>query len=92
MKLISQIAKETGCTYEEVYRAAKNNGQLINDNQYRHKLNKMQENFVLKILYFERKCDVVIFESKMNRVESKEELFEKFREFKKMTYGTQIPV
>ena len=49
-------------------------------------LDVYQEELLHYCLYRLGVLEEVVFESKMNHVESKEELFEKFREFKKLTY------
>jgi len=45
-----------------------------------------QQNLIIDTLIFERKVTEIILPSKMNHVETKEELYEQFREFKKNTY------
>lgn len=51
-----------------------------------------QQNLIIDTLIFERKVTEIILPSKMNHVESREELFEKFREFKKETYGSTVTI
>lgn len=49
-----------------------------------------QQNLIIDTLIFERKVTEIILPSKLNHVESKEEQYEQFREFKKKTYGKAI--
>ena len=89
MKTISEMSKECGCTYESVYRTILKLKMIPMDyvqGRKKRLYHRYQVDLVYKTLYFERKCNMVIFESKMNHVETKEEKYQAFREFKLKTY------
>jgi len=68
MKSISEIAKQAGCLYENVYRVIINNRFTPAGYNGTIKLYApIQVDFIFKILYFERKIDYVILESSMNK-------------------------
>lgn len=70
MKTISQIAKESGCTYDSVYRVILNNNLVpVSYTEKNRFYAKIQIDFIFKILYFEMKCNLITLESSMNKLE-----------------------
>jgi len=87
MKRISQIAKECKLSYEKIYRTMVVNKIIPTNINGFCFLDIYQEELLRYCLYIIGVLDEVIFESKMNRVETKEEKYQQFREFKLKTYG-----
>jgi len=88
MKTISQIAKEAGVTYRDVYSviiANKITPVSYKEHERYRLYAQIQIDLIHKVLYFERKCNVVILESSMNKKEAPD--YDAFRKFKKETYG-----
>ena len=86
MKSISKIAKECKLPYQKVYRTMEVNKIIPTNINGFCFLDVYQEELLHYCLYRIGVLYEVVFESKMNHVESKEELFQQFREFKKNTY------
>jgi len=87
MKTISQIAKECKLTYEKTYRTMIVNKIIPTNINGFCFLDTHQEELLHYCLYRIGVLEEVIFESKINHVETKEEKQEAFRKFKKETYG-----
>lgn len=87
MKRISQIAKECKLSYQKVYRTMEVNKIIPTNINGFCFLDVYQEELLHYCLYRIGVLEEVVFESKMNHVETKEELYEQFREFKLKTYG-----
>lgn len=90
MKSIRKISQETGVDYFKVFRTIRKEG-LIVEHSKRGKGTKMmltihQEDYIHDVLYYSGYFTELTIESKMNHVETKEELFQQFREFKLKTY------
>lgn len=90
MKSIRKISQETGVDYFKVFRTIRKEG-LIVEHSKRGKGTKMmltihQEDYIHDVLYYSGYFTELTIESKMNQVETKEELFQQFREFKLKTY------
>jgi len=83
---VRQIATMCGCTYMDVEHVIIRDG-FISKNTSRFKTyDEFQVDLICQTLFFELKARHFIFESKMNHVESKEEKYQQFREFKLKTY------
>jgi len=63
MKLISQIADECGVERQVIHNVIKNQG-IIKCGMY---VNKLQEDKIHQILYFESKISEITLESKLNK-------------------------
>jgi len=87
MKRISKIAKECKLTYGKTYRTMRVNKIIPTDVNGFFFLDIYQEELLHYCLYRIGVLEWVVFESKMNHVETKEEKYEQFREFKLKTYG-----
>jgi hypothetical protein len=59
-KTVSQIAKETGCSYDEVYQVACHYPSLLFDEH--------QERLIHLALYFTSKTNELTLESKINKI------------------------
>lgn len=79
MKLISQISKETGIEYREIYRVMQLQNITPNKESKFIRLDSYQEDLIHQYLYYSGKFDELIIESKMNVLET-------FEEFKQRTY------
>jgi len=86
MKRISQIAKECNLTYEKTYRTMVVNKIIPTNIDGFCFLDIYQEELLHYCLYRIGVLEEVVFASKMNHVETKEEKYEQFREFKLKTY------
>lgn len=87
MKTVSQMARECGCKYSDVQNVITSNKMKSAECRGTYRLfSQIQEDFIYKTLYFERKCFILTLESKMNKPEPKAEQ-EPFEEFKKRVYG-----
>lgn len=75
MKTITQVAKETGVTYERVIRTVRNLEMVL----ITKKLNEFQEEVLLNTLFHSGFFEELTLESKMNIPET-------FEEFKNKTY------
>ena len=84
MRTLTEMQKETGCRYRDIYRViiANKLTPVHYENRQRYYAD-ITVNFIYKILYFERKLNIVTIESKMNKPEKQEP----FEDFKKRTYG-----
>lgn len=73
MKTIRQIAKETGCSYETVFRTVKKEQLIVHyeDRGFGTKLNLTihQEDYIHDILYWSGYFTELTIESKMNKPE-----------------------
>ena len=81
MKTVSEMARECGCTYQDV----KDIILTLNftPDKYIQRIRfycKSKEDLIYKTLYFIGKCDMVTFESKMN-IPEPEPIKETFEEF-----------
>jgi len=70
LKTISQIAKEAGCTFRNVYEVIKKNKikPIYYDKKTIRIYARIQIELIFKVLYFEGKCNVITLESKMNEI------------------------
>lgn len=88
MKTVTEISKLCNTSRENTYRAAqrlniipaKTKGRIVYYDEY-------QEFLILEHLFYIGKIDSLIYESKMNHVETKEEKYKQFKIFKENTYG-----
>ena len=79
MKKISQISKETGVDYREIYRVIQLQNITPNKEGKFTRLDSYQEDLIHQYLYYSGKFNELIIESKMNVKET-------FEEFKQRTY------
>lgn len=84
MKTAGEMAKECGCSYNDVQSIiVSNNLTPVSYLGAKRLFSQIQEDFIYKTLYFERKCFVLTLESKMNKPEEQES----WEVFKAKTYG-----
>lgn len=82
-----QIAIECNLRYNEVSDIIKKEKIVpVAIIKARNYYDKYQEEIIHRVLYFTGLLTELTIESKINHVESKEELFQQFREFKLKTY------
>ena len=86
MTSITQLSKQINVDQREIYRIIKRDN-LITDEQDRLRiyLTEKQCEYIIRIMFFNGKCDFIILESKMNIPEPKPQK-ETFNEFKLRTY------
>jgi len=87
MKTAHRIGKETGLKWEQIQGIITREKIVPAFKKGRYNYyDQYQEDYIHNILYYTCMLTELTIESKLNHVESKEEKYEQFREFKLKTY------
>lgn len=67
MKSIKQLSKQINIDHREIHRIIKRDNLITQDqDRLRVYLTDKQCEYITRIMFYERKCNYLIFESKMN--------------------------